>query len=67
MEGERRFSLPGGDTRGLARGDTVRADDELTALRELMAGGLTVTELAEAGVIEVRRLTAISVRPSACW
>ena len=34
--------------------DTVRAADELTALRELMAGGLTVTDLAEAGEIETR-------------
>lgn len=34
--------------------DTVRAADEVTALRELMAGGLTVTELAEAREIEAR-------------
>jgi len=43
--------------------DTVRAADELTALRELMAGGLTVTDLAEAGEIE-RRSADRNLRPA---
>jgi general secretion pathway protein F len=54
QEGERRFRYRAVTREGRQVRDTVRAADELTALRELMAGGLTVTELAEAGKIEVR-------------
>ena len=54
QESERRFRYRAVTREGRQVRDTVRAADELTALRELMAGGLTVTELAEAGEIEVR-------------
>ncbi len=51
---ERRFRYRAVTREGRQVRDIVRAADELTALRELMAGGLTVTDLAEAGEIEVR-------------
>ena len=54
QESERRFRYRAVTREGRQVRDTVRAADELTALRELMAGGLTVTELAEADRIEVR-------------
>lgn len=62
QESERRFRYRAVTREGRQVRDVVRAADELTALRELMAGGMTVTELAEAGDIEVksadRNLTA---------
>lgn len=54
QEAERRFRYRAVTREGRQVRDVVRAADELTALRELMAGGMTVTELAEAGDIEVR-------------
>ena len=51
---ERRFRYRAVTREGRAVRDTVRAADELAALRELMAGGLTVTDLAEDGQVEVR-------------
>jgi general secretion pathway protein F len=54
QESERRFRYRAVTREGRQVRDVVRAADELTALRELMAGGMTVTELAEAGDIEVR-------------
>ena len=49
--------------------DSVRARDEPAALRELMAGGLTVTDLAEVAEQPSRRATptATCVPPSECW
>jgi type II secretory pathway component PulF len=62
QEAERRFRYRAVTREGRQVRDVVRAADELTALRELMAGGMTVTELVEAGDIEVksadRNLTA---------
>jgi len=51
---ERRFRYRAVTREGRAVRDVVRAADEMTALRELMAGGLTVTDLAEDGEIEAR-------------
>jgi len=51
---ERRFTYRAVTREGRRVRDVVRAADETTALRELMAGGLTVTDLSEAGEIEVR-------------
>ena len=53
-DSERRFRYRAVTREGRAVRDVVRAADELTALRELMAGGLTVTDLAEDGEIAVR-------------
>jgi general secretion pathway protein F len=53
LEG-RRFRYRAVTRDGRTVRDVVRAADELTALRELMAGGLTVTDLSEAGEIEAR-------------
>jgi general secretion pathway protein F len=53
LEG-RRFRYRAVTRDGRTVRDIVRAADEMTALRELMAGGLTVTDLTEAGEIEAR-------------
>lgn len=50
----RRFRYRAVTRDGRAVRDVVRAADEPAALRELMAGGLTVTDLAEATDIEVK-------------
>jgi general secretion pathway protein F len=54
QESERRFRYRAVTREGRPVRDVVRAADELTALRELMAGGLTVTDLAETGDVEVK-------------